>query len=70
VATHSAPAAGNHEVLGLLVGESDQAEDCVSACVLGSSERSANSLHGSLGNGDSSAVEVLLQSLVELIETA
>jgi hypothetical protein len=56
VATHSAPAAGNHEVLGLLVGESDQAEDCVSACVLGSSERSANSLHGSLGNRDSSAV--------------
>ena len=31
--THSAPAAGNHEVLGLLVGESDKAEDYVSACV-------------------------------------
>lgn len=30
--THSAPAAGNHEVLGLLVGESDKAESCMSAC--------------------------------------
>jgi hypothetical protein len=33
VATYSAPAAGNHEVLGLLVGESDQAEGRVSACM-------------------------------------
>lgn len=32
--THSAPAAGNHKVLGLLVGESDQAEGCVLVCVL------------------------------------
>jgi hypothetical protein len=70
VDTHSAPTAGNHEVLGLLVGESDKAEDCMSACVQLLAERSANSLHGSLGDGDSSAVEVLLQSLVELIETA
>jgi len=33
VDTHSAPAAGNHEVLGLLVGECDQAESFVSECV-------------------------------------
>lgn len=31
--THSAPAAGNHEVLGLLVGESDKAESRMSARV-------------------------------------
>jgi hypothetical protein len=71
VCTHSAPAAGNHKVLGFLVGESDQAKGCVLAYVYCSFwEQSANSLHGSLGNRDSSAVKVLLQSLVELIETA
>jgi hypothetical protein len=31
--THSAPAAGNHEVLGLLVGESDKTGGCMSAYV-------------------------------------
>lgn len=68
--THSAPAAGNHEVLGLLVGESDKAESRRSARVQLCRSGRANSLHGSLGNRDSSAVQVLLQSLVELIETA
>lgn len=70
VGTHSAPAAGNHEILGLLVGEGDEAESKMSARVQLYWGSRANSLHGSLGNRDSSAVQVLLQSLVELIETA
>lgn len=68
--TYSAPFAGNHEILGLLVGESDQTIALSALCPPNCARRfDGNALHGSLGDRYPTAVQILLESLIQLIET-
>jgi hypothetical protein len=72
--TYRSPATGDHKVLGLLVRECYQAAGAEwSVKLLYTTPqlgKASNSLHGCLGDGYPPAVEVLLQSLIELVQSA